>query len=266
MIKLYNFGKEVYDHYRECVPNYASPALAFYLLLILIPVVSLIAIGASALNIDMSLVERMISEVLVKEYASVVIDVLETRTFNSVALVTIIISIYTVSRGVGNIYEISNQMYLPDHEEGFFGYYVYVVKITIILLTIFLGVIAITALKPLASLFHIMYSLVGFRHILLYFLLTFAFMSIYLAVPRVKIKYADAFQGALCASALMLVLYYGLGIYFQFANFTTVYGPLAFVIVILFVFNLAAEIFYMGMYMTFLLHTRRERYEKRSRN
>lgn len=89
-------------------------------------------------------------------------------------------------------------------------------------------------------------------------------MSIYLIVPRIRIHYSDAFQGALVASALMLVLYYGLNIYFRFADFESVYGPLAFIVMILFVFDWAAEIFYIGMYITNILHLRRIEDEKRT--
>lgn len=89
--------------------------------------------------------------------------------------------------------------------------------------------------------------------------MVFCLMSIYLIVPRIRIHYGDAFQGALVASALMLVLYYGLNIYFRFADFQSVYGPLASIVVILFVFDWAAEIFYIGMYITNILHLRREK-------
>ena len=97
--------------------------------------------------------------------------------------------------------------------------------------------------------------------------MVFCLMSIYMIVPRIRTHHSDAFQGALVASALMLVLYYGLNIYFQFADFQSVYGPLSFIVVILFVFDWAAEIFYIGMYITNLLHLRRKEDEKRtSRN
>ena len=72
------------------------------------------------------------------------IEILESRSFNTVALVTILVSIYTVSRGIGNIYEISKRMYQPETEESILGFYVYTIKITIYLLLLLIGVIAIT--------------------------------------------------------------------------------------------------------------------------
>lgn len=267
MKQLYDKCEKIYDEYRSVVPPYAAAALSFYLLLILIPAFSLLAVGASLLNIDMSLVENIISQVIMPDYADILINILESRSVNTVALITMIISVYTVSRGIGNIYEISKNMYQQEIEESIIGYYIYTFKITIFLLLIFMGIIAVMAIGPLASIFNFLYTYFGIRHILLYFLLVFCLMSIYMIVPRIRMHHSDAFQGALVASALMLVLYYGLNIYFKFADFQSVYGPLAFIVVILFVFDWAAEIFYIGMYITNVLHLRRVKDEKRaSRN
>lgn len=267
MKRFYDRCVKIYDDYRAVVPPYAAAALSFYLLLILIPAFSLVAVGTSLLNIDMSLIEKIIRMVIMPEYSNMLIDILDSKSVNTVALVTMIISIYTVSRGIGNIYEISKNMYQQNIEETIVGYYIYTFKVTVFLLLIFIGVIAVLALGPLAYIFNFLYSLFGIRHIFLYFLLVFCLMSIYMIVPRIRIHHGDAFQGALVASALMLILYYGLNIYFQFADFQSVYGPLAFIVVILFVFDWAAEIFYIGMYITNILHLRRKEDEKRtSRN
>lgn len=267
MRDFYQKWIHIYDDYRRVVPSYASSALAFYLLLILIPAFSLVAVGTSLLNIDMTLVEEILKSVVTPYYASMLIGILESRSIDTMALITIIISLYTVSRGVGNVYEVSKNMYGEDKNEGFLGYYFYTIRVTIVLLVLFIGIIAVMAIGPLAYIFHFLYSFFGFRHIFLYFLMVFCLMSIYLIVPRMKVHWSDAFEGAMIASAFMLVLYYGLNIYFQFADFQNVYGPLAFIVVILFVFNLAAEVFYMGMYMTHLFYVRRKEDEKRtSRN
>lgn len=262
-LKLYNHCIQIYDDYRSMVPPYAAAALSYYLLLILVPAFSLIAVGTSLLKIDMSILENLIERYIVGDYSVMIIHILESRSINTVALITIIFSFYAVSRGVGNIYEISKKMYQQNIEENFISYYIYTFKITFFLLILFIGIIAVIAMGPLAYLFNYLYSFFGIRHILLYFLMAFCLMAIYLIVPRIRIHVSDAFQGALVASALMLVLYYGLNIYFRYANFQSVYGPLALVVMILFVFDWAAEIFYIGMYITNILHVRRVEDEKR---
>ncbi len=257
MKSLYTKCVDIYDDYRRVVPPYAPAALAFYLLLILIPAFSLVAVGTSLLKIDLSLVEDILHRIIMPEYANMLLEILKSKNVNTVALVTMIASLYTVSRGVGNIYEISKNMYPMDRDENIISYYIYTIKVTIFLLLLFIGILGILAIGPLAYIFHFLYSLYGIRHIMLYFIMVLCMMSIYLIVPRIRVCYLDAFQGALVASGLMLVLYYGLNIYFRFADFQTVYGPLSFIIVILFVFNLVAEIFYIGMYITKVLYMRR---------
>lgn len=264
MKAFYDRCVKIYDDYRAVVPPYAAAALSFYLILILIPAFSLVAVGTSLFNIDMSLLENIIKEIVMPTYSSMLIEVLESKSVNTVALVTMVMSIYTVSRGIGNIYEISKNMYQQDVEESLISYYIYTFKITVFLLLIFIGVIAVLAIGPLAYIFNFLYKWFGLRHIFLYFLMVFCLMSIYMIVPKIRIHHSEAFQGSLVASALMLVLYYGLNIYFRFADFESIYGPLAFIVVILFVFDWAAEIFYIGMYITNILHLRRIEDEKRA--
>ena len=268
MKKFYEKCVGIYDDYRAAVPPYAAAALSFYLLLILIPAFSLLAIGTSLLNIDLTFIEELIQRIIMPEYSSMIIEILHSKSVNTVALITMIISIYTVSRGIGNIYEISKNMYGQKiQDESLVRYYIYTFKITVFLLLLFIGILAIMAMGPLAYIFNFLYSFFGIRHIVLFFLMVFCLMSIYLIVPRIRIHYSDAFQGALLASVLMLVLYYALNIYFRFADFQSVYGPLALIVMVLFVFDWAAEIFYIGMYTTNILHLRRVDYEKRtSRN
>ncbi len=267
MKTLYERWMKIYHDYRRVVPSYAPAAHSFYLLLILVPAFSLVAIGVSLIEVDLSLIENMISRVMRPEYDEMLLEVLKSRNVNTVALVTMIVSLYTVSRGVGNIYEISKNMYRPMKKESIVSYYLYTIKITVFLLLLFIGIIAILAMKPLVYLFDVLYSFYGLRHIMLYFIMVLCLMWIYLIVPRTRVYYADAFQGALVAGSLMLILYYVLNIYFQFVDFQTVYGPLAFIVVILFVFDWVAEILYVGMYVTYILYDRRQKNEKRtSRN
>lgn len=267
MKAFYEKCVKIYDDYRAVVPSYAPAALSFYLLLIMIPIFSLLAIGMSLLNIDFGFMVEIINQVIVKEYADMLIEVLQSKSVNTVAVVTMVISLYTVSRGIGNIYEISKNMYQLENDEGLISYYIYTFKVTIFLILLLIGIIAVIAIGPLAVIFNFLYSLFGIKHIFLYFLMVFCLMSIYLIVPRIRVHHADAFEGALVASALMLVLYYALNIYFQFADFQSVYGPLAAIVMVLFVFDWAAEIFYFGMYITNILHRRRDENGKiRSRN
>ena len=59
-------------------------------------------------------------------YSQMLIDILESRSMNTVALITMIISLYTVSRGIGNIYEISKNIYHQHMRNNCWVLYLYV--------------------------------------------------------------------------------------------------------------------------------------------
>ena len=54
-----------------------------------------------------------------------------------------------------------------------------------------------------------------------------------------------------------MILYIALNYYFKYADLTSLYGPLTSICVILFVFDWASEIFYVGMYLTHIAYLRR---------
>ena len=264
MLDFYHRCIEIYNDYRENVPSYASAALSFYLILLIIPATSLFAVGASVFQLDLTMFEKLIAQYIAVEYVDIILSVLQTKTMNTVAFVTILLSLYTVSRGVRHIYDISRNLFGKNNDENIFEYFLYSIKVTVLLLFLFLGFVGIFAIKPLALLFDSLYAIVGIRHILLYFILVFVLMAIYKFVPRIKIGYKESFKGAMISGALLLILYYGLQIYFYFADFETIYGPLASIVAVLFVFNLGAEIFYIGMYTTHIFYIRRKEDERKS--
>ena len=115
MREFYERCTIIYDDYRTAIPPYAAAALSFYLLLLLIPAFTLIAIGTSLFNIDMTVLQNIIEQFVVKEYAQMLIEILESRSFNTVALVTILVSIYTVSTLNPALYQPWSSIYLFCH-------------------------------------------------------------------------------------------------------------------------------------------------------
>lgn len=248
---------KVYKDYRKNIPTLASSSLAFYMMFLLIPAVTLLAIGTSFFNIDLTLFERLLKIYINSEYVVMIISILHSNNVNSTALMTIAISLFSVSRGIGNIYRISKNMFNTYEDENIIEYYIYSIKVTILLLILYLIFFAVIALKPLSALFHVLYAIIGIRHILLYFIIVYFLAVIYKLVPRIKISYRDAIKGAMISGALMLILFYAIQIYFGFTDFNSVYGPLASIVAVLFVFYWSAEVFFVGMYCTYLFYLRR---------
>ena len=255
MKDIYNKAMAIYDDYRYYVPSFSSAALSFYLIILLIPTMTIIAVVTSSLHISVDILEMGIKEFIQPAYAEMLIDTLKGSSLNTVSILVFIWSFYAVSRGVGNIYDISKKMFaIEERSESVVAWYIYVFKVTMLLLGTLLISIVLLATGPISRVFHFLYGIAFFRFVLLFLIMVLFFMAIYMIVPRERITYHEALQGAFVTSGGIVILYIALNYYFKYADFTSLYGPLTSICVILFVFDWASEIFYVGMYLTHIAY------------
>jgi YihY family inner membrane protein len=266
--KVIAFAYKVYNQYRKYVPAYASAALSFYLLILIIPATSILAWLSNLFHIDLNLLETILGEYLQPEYSKIIVGVLNRSSVSISSIVILGFSIYAVSRGVGNIYLISKKMFkVPgEEEEGLVGYYGYVFKVTILLLFTMTVVIFLLVSGPFSKIFHFFTGIAILQYVIMFWLLVLFFICIYMIVPRATIDVHDAYAGAIVASSGILIFYIFFKIYMHFANYRNVYGPLASLVLLLFVFNWSSEVFYIGMYVTHNLYLRRAKHEKSNPN
>ena len=259
MKDIYNKAMAIYDDYRYYVPSFSSAALSFYLIILLIPTMTIIAVVTSSLHISVDILEMGIKEFIQPAYAEMLIDTLKGSSLNTVSILVFIWSFYAVSRGVGNIYDISKKMFaIEERSESVIAWYIYVFKVTMLLLGTLLISIVLLATGPISKAFHFLYGIAFMRFVLLFLIMVLFFMAIYMIVPRERITYHEALQGAFITSGGIVILYIALNYYFKYADFTSLYGPLTSICVILFVFDWASEIFYVGMYLTHIAYLRRK--------
>ena len=135
MKDIYNKAMAIYDDYRYYVPSFSSAALSFYLIILLIPSMTIIAVVTSSLHISVDILEMGIKEFIQPAYAEMLIDTLKGSSLNTVSILVFIWSFYAVSRGVGNIYDISKKMFaIEERTESVIAWYIYVFKVTMLLL------------------------------------------------------------------------------------------------------------------------------------
>ena len=261
---LYHRAMKVYNDYRICIPSSSSAALSFYLLILIIPATTLLAIVASYFNVDLEYLERILEQYLRPDYAKMIVDVLNNTRVTTTSIMIIVFSLYAVSRGVAHIYETSKRMFDPDLKlENPISYYGYVFKITFILLLTMMGFVIVVASGPIYKFFKLLYSIKVLQYIIIYGIITLFFYALYLIVPRQRVtKKRYAFAGSQVAAIGIVILYFIFSIYFKYANYQSVYGPLASVVIILFVFNWASEIFYIGMYIMYICNKKGKKNEK----
>ena len=89
---------------------------------------------------------------------------------------------------------------------------------------------------------------------------------LYKIIPDVHVHVFDIVKGAAVASLLMLILLTGLQFYFGIADYTSVYGPLASIVVVMISCSLIAEMIFIGMYVMFEAHMKRLIIEMKKHN
>lgn len=258
--KVYTVLGNLFADYRKYVPSYAPAALTFYVIVLIVPAVSIIAFAASLLRFDLSLLTNLLKTYLNKEYATMMLSIIENPTISLSTIVVLVFSVYAVSRGVGNIYIISKDLFPVDkiHQEGLGNYYFYIFTTTIFMLLATISFLFVLAIGPIGRAFNVFYAFFIFRYALLFLMVVLFFSLLYFFIPRAPIKFSEAFIGAMVTTVGMIGLYFIISIYFAHTSFSNVYGPLASIVMVFFVLNWGCEVFYIGLYVSHLLYTKRK--------
>ena len=85
--------------------------LAFFLLLAMVPTITLIAYGASLFNVSMDFVSNFILKAFGSNVAELIMPILTDIKFTASFLIPLLIAFYTASRGASSIIVTSKQLY-----------------------------------------------------------------------------------------------------------------------------------------------------------
>ena len=85
--------------------------LAFFLLLAMVPTITLIAYGASLFNVSMDFVSNFILKAFGSNVAELIMPILTDIKFTASFLIPLLIAFYTASGGASSIIVTSNQLY-----------------------------------------------------------------------------------------------------------------------------------------------------------
>lgn len=242
--------------YRYKVHKNAGICFAYYLIMSIIPICSLCAFFASLFNIDLSIVEEILQRYLTAEFSSVVISALSSDISIS-SFVVICISIYVVSRGINQLYDISKNLFPAEHERNIIVEQLFMLLKTVVVFILLVLIISILTFLPVINSFIDLRNLFIYDDLYLFFIFFLILLLLYKIIPDVHVHFFDVVKGAATASLLMLLLLSGLEFYFKIADYSSVYGPLASIVVIMISFTLIAEMIYIGMYVMFEAHMKR---------
>ena len=252
----YRINNRVLD-YRYKVNKNAGLCFAYYLIMSIIPICSLFAFFASILNVDLGTLEQLLKNYLTPEFSNIIIASLKSSHITLSSIIILFISLFVVSREINQLYGISKNLFPSAHQRHIIIEQLLMLLKTIAVFVLLLLIISILTIIPLINYF------INFKDILvlgdLYLFLVFFIILflLYKIIPDVHVHIFDIVKGAFCSSILMLILLSALEFYFSIADYTSVYGPLASVVVIMISFSLIAETIFIGMYIMFEAHMKR---------
>lgn len=242
--------KEIIFTYRKNIDKNASISLAYYLIMSIIPICSLCAFLASILNINLSILEPTLTKYLTPEFSNIVTSSLKVKHISIASILVLITSLYVVSKGINQMYEISKKLFNYRSNKNFIIERIITILKTLIVFILLMLIIALLTFIPIINIFINLSDLIIFEELYLFFIYFIIFLLLYKIIPAIKVLWLDVIKGATIASILMQILMQILKYYFSISDYTTVYGPLSSFVVIMITFVFVSEIIYVGMYIT----------------
>ena len=233
--------------------------LAFFLILSVVPIVTLVSYGASFLNLPVDFISNFITKAFNKTVANLIVPIVSGVTLTKRFYITLIVGYYIASNGAASVIVTSNTIYRIK-DSGFFKRRLKAMVITFILVLLFLFIlivpvfgsklvemIAYVNLNPKITK-DIAYVISVLKGPVTWFIIFFFIKLIYTMAPDRKIPSSYVNKGALFTSLLWVGATYGYSYYItNFAHYNVFYGGLSNVIILMLWVYLLAYIFTIGM-------------------
>lgn len=252
--KFFAHAKDILVDYRYKVHENAGICFAYYLIMSIFPICSLLSYFAAIFDVDLTLMTKILQKFLTPEFSEMIVNAIINTNTSATSIIVIFISIFVVSRGIHQLYGISKNMFPPIHERTNLIEQIFTISKTVTVFILLLIIIAILTFFPI-----ILSSVETSHHFIvdeaiLFFCFIIIFFLLYKIIPDVHVHVVDITIGSAVASLLMLLLINGLELYFSIADYQSVYGPLATIVVIMISCTMVAEVIYIGMYAMFEAH------------
>lgn len=259
--RIIHFGMLVYHKAVDPNTSLLPTSLAFYTILSLIPVLTIITIFLENTNFLMIIFSQLPQELEV--YLSAIL--LQLSEANTVILsTTTIASIYVGSQGIYALIRVINQMYGFEQKNVIINR-AKAVLIMVLLIAVSLVVVIAFGVLPIAANFF-EFDLINqlSRYLTVPILISFIaiiFLIIFFIAPNKRVHVGVVLPGALLASIAIILATYGFSIYVtHFADFSSVYGPISNLVILILLIYLLSYTVYLSICINVVI------YETVSRN
>ena len=254
---FFNFIYRYYLDYRYKVPPASALSFAYYMILSIIPICTLLAFFTPFFPLDIKTAQEILSYYLRPDVTKMVIQLIEPRSLSITTLTTLIASLFVVSRGFYQLHRISKNMFPNDIEYPFLIDQVINILKTILIFILILAVISLLIIFPFFKIIFIDQHNFITRVLFLFIIIFVILFLLYKIIPDQNVDFLDTITGTVVATLLIEVIIGILSIYFSIVDYSNVYGPLAALVMLMFSIAVCSEAIYFGMYVIFECHIRR---------
>lgn len=262
--KVKNFTKNFWKIIKKPEMSILPGQLAYFLVLALVPTVSLVLFGAGFFNLPTEALSEFLTDSFSESFATLILSAnAGTATSNISAIVVVLVGYVVASKGAASIIVTSNTIY-GIKNEGFIHRYLksFIMIIILIFLLIVMLVIPMfgdtiinlyestsnndSLINNITLLFTVLQGPI------LWFMLFLFIKLIYTMAPDKKINTKYVNYGAVFTTVSWLVVTGVYSVYLsEIANYTALYGNLANLIILLLWFYLLSYCFTIGLALNY---------------
>ena len=266
--KLKNELKEFFDNFIKVLkrPDMAilPGQLAFFFVLAIVPTITIISYGASALNLSTDVIFEFLSNAFSKDIASLLLTVPETSNLSDIGFfIVVIVGYFTATNGPASIIVTSNIIY-GEEPGSFFTRRLKAIIMTffLVLLFIFMLVVPVFGTKIIelfqfvnldSAITEKVTTIITLLQGPITWLIMYFFIKIlYTIAPNKKVKSKSVGYGALFTSVSWIIITYIYSYYINnIAYYSTFYGSLANIVILMIWIYLLAYAFTIGMALNY---------------
>ncbi|MFI3260401.1 MAG: YihY/virulence factor BrkB family protein [bacterium] len=265
---MINYVKKIYENFDRIIrrPEMAilPGQLAYFLVVAIIPTVTLLSLGATFLNLSTEAIFTFFSNSFSPDVANLILSAEVGLVEDSYFAGFIILAGYYVSSNgacsiivtSNTIYGIKNKGYIKRHLKAFLMILILLFLLILMLFVPMFGDKIILFLQETSNSVAFTNNVILLFAILkgpLFWFILFCFIKlIYVMAPDKKIEYRNTNVGALFTTVSWIIVSYVYSIYINnFANYSELYGNLANLIVIMLWFYFLAYCFTIGLALNY---------------
>ena len=200
---IFNFIYGYYLDYRYKVPPASALSFAYYMILSIIPICTLLAFFTPFFPLDIKTAQEILSYYLRPDVTKMVIQLIEPRSLSITTITTLIASIFVVSRGFYQLHRISKNMFPNDKEYPFFIDQGITFLKTILIFILILAVISLLIIFPFFKIIFIDQHNFITRVLFLFIIIFVILFLLYKIIPDQNVEFLDTIKGTVVATLLI---------------------------------------------------------------